>query len=56
MAGQTHGIVAIALAYVRCVCGWEFRPKKLKGKSDEDLTLEVGGEFEKHKKSAPDKW
>lgn len=56
MAGQIHEIERIALAYVKCVCGWHFRLEELRGKTDEDLALETGGRFEKHKRNAKDKW
>ena len=56
MPGQLHEIESIALAYVRCACGWEHRLEKLKGKTDEDLSIITGGAFEKHKREAKDKW
>jgi hypothetical protein len=56
MAGQIHEIEKIALAYVKCVCGWSYRIEALRGKTDEDLSIECGRSFEKHKKSAKDKW
>lgn len=46
-----HEIVAVALIYARCSCGWEFRIEKLKGKSDEDLALETGYAYTSHQAS-----
>lgn len=43
-----HEIVAVALAYARCSCGWEVRIEKMRGKSDEDLAIETGEKFVEH--------
>ncbi len=44
-----HEAAAAALAYIRCSCGWEHRIEKLRGKSDEDLAIECGLAFDRHK-------
>lgn len=38
----------VALAYIRCTCGWENRIEYLKGKTDEDLARETGQAFIEH--------
>lgn len=43
-----HYIVSIALAYVRCSCGWKWRNHKLKDKTDEDLAQEAKATFDSH--------
>ena len=49
---QTHDIVAIALAYARCECGWQWKKQtSMKGLTDEELALETGLEFTRHKNS-----
>ncbi len=47
-----HVVMAAALAYIRCSCGWENKIEKLKGKTDEDLSLESGMAFTRHKAEA----
>lgn len=44
-----RGSPTIARAY--CVCGWSYRAEKLRGKTDEELIIEAGKEFDKHKAS-----
>ena len=49
---QSHDVVSIALAYARCECGWEYRrSRSMKGLSDEELALETGLEFTRHKQA-----
>jgi hypothetical protein len=49
---RKHEIVAAALAYARCSCGWEYRNfGGTKGKSDEDLAIETGQAFVDHQTS-----
>lgn len=48
---KKHEIVAVALAYARCSCGWEHRLDKLRGKADEDLAIEVGQAFVDHQQN-----
>lgn len=42
---------AVALAYVRCTCGFRWQNHFLKGKSDEDLAAETMYEFEEHRRA-----
>ncbi len=44
-----HEVAGAALAYIRCICGWEWRNEILKGKTDEGLALEAGQAFIEHK-------
>lgn len=43
-----HEIEKIALAYVKCSCGWNFRQFEIKNKSDEELAAEMKGRHEDH--------
>lgn len=43
-----HEIDRIALAYVHCSCGWAFRQFDIKGKSDEDLAVEMKAKHAEH--------
>jgi hypothetical protein len=47
--GVTHEVAAVALAYVRCACSWNWQNHLLKGKSDEDLAAETMAAFEEHR-------
>lgn len=53
---QDHLLESIALAYVRCSCGWSWKNEELRGqgserwRSDEDLSAETYGVFEDHKR------
>jgi hypothetical protein len=44
-----HELASIALAYARCKCGWFHRAENLKGETDEDLAIETGYAFERHR-------
>lgn len=46
---KPHDIETISLGYARCLCKWEYRVETYRGKTDEDLALEVGLAHEKHK-------
>ncbi len=48
MDNPQHEVVAIALGFCRCRCGWQYRVEKFKAKSDEDLSIEVGSELQFH--------
>lgn len=48
---EIHEVESVALAYIRCSCGWEYRKQSsLKGKTDEELALETGLIFTEHKR------
>lgn len=56
---ERHEVAMAALACIRCTCGWESKIEKLRSasgswKSDEDLCIESGQAFERHKKSKGD--
>lgn len=44
-----HEVESIALVYIRCICGWYHRLENLKGKTDEELSMEVLKEFHDHR-------
>lgn len=45
-----HEVESIALGYVRCTCkNFEFRIENYKGKTEEDMAIETGYAFERHK-------
>lgn len=48
---KEHQVAMAALARIRCTCGWVFENHFLRGKTDEDLALECGSEFIRHKES-----
>ena len=47
-----HEIKVITIGYVRCECLWSYRVENFKGKTDEDLSAEVLGFFDLHKREA----
>lgn len=53
---EEHQVVSVALAYIRCSCGWENRlemlidPVTRRRKSDEDLALETGMALVEHQR------
>lgn len=48
---EVHQVVSVALAYIRCSCGWEWRKNNsMKNLTDEDLALETGMALVEHQK------
>ena len=46
-----HIAIASSLIKTKCACGWSYTCDKLRGKTDEDIMIEVGFEMEKHRRA-----